>query len=61
VRRCIGPGFSLMEGTAVLREILTRYRLSVPAGAKPDRGHVRNITTVPRGKARMVVTPRSVG
>jgi cytochrome P450 len=45
----------------VLREILTRYCLSVPAGAKPERGHVRNITTVPRGKARMVVTPRSVG
>jgi cytochrome P450 len=61
VRRCIGAGFSLMEGTAVLREILTRYCLSVPAGAKPERGHVRNITTVPRGKARMVVTPRSVG
>src|ERR687898_1058446 len=30
VRRCIGAGFSLMEGTAVLREILTRYALSLP-------------------------------
>ncbi|MFQ6330144.1 cytochrome P450 [Nocardia sp. CWNU-33] len=61
VRRCIGAGFSLMEGTTVLREILSRYRLSAPAGAKPERGRVRNITTVPRGKAKMVVTPRSDG
>ncbi|WP_433733509.1 cytochrome P450 [Nocardia sp. CA-129566] len=58
VRRCIGAGFSLMEGTTVLREILSRYRLDAPAGAKPERGRVRNITTVPRGKARILVTPR---
>ncbi|MEU0500967.1 cytochrome P450 [Nocardia sp. NPDC005998] len=58
VRRCIGAGFSLMEGTTVLREILSRYRLDAPAGAKPERGKVRNITTVPRGKARILVTPR---
>ncbi|MEU8898160.1 cytochrome P450 [Nocardia sp. NPDC048505] len=57
VRRCIGAGFSLMEGTAVLREVLTRYALA-PAAAKPERGRVRNITTVPRGKARVVVTKR---
>ncbi|MFX0580772.1 cytochrome P450 [Nocardia nepalensis] len=59
VRRCIGAGFSLMEGTTVLREILSRYSLAAPAGAKPERGRVRNITTVPRGRARILVTPRS--
>ncbi|MGW0249558.1 cytochrome P450 [Nocardia goodfellowii] len=57
VRRCIGAGFSMMEGTVVLREILTRYALT-PAARKPERARVRNITTVPRGKARMVVTAR---
>ncbi|PXX68410.1 cytochrome P450 [Nocardia tenerifensis] len=59
VRRCIGAGFSLMEGTAVLREVLVRQTLSLPAGVAPERGKTRNITTVPRGKARLVVTPRA--
>lgn len=59
VRRCIGAGFSLMEGTTVLREILSRYTLAPPEGAKRERGRVRNITTVPRDKARIVVTPGS--
>ncbi|WP_433710044.1 cytochrome P450 [Nocardia sp. CA-084685] len=59
VRRCIGAGFSLMEGTTVLREILSRYTLAAPEGAKSERARVRNITTVPRAKARIVVTPRS--
>ncbi|WP_405160559.1 cytochrome P450 [Nocardia sp. NBC_01499] len=58
VRRCIGAGFSLMEGTAILREILVRHSLSLPEGAEPERGKTRNITTVPRGKARLVITPR---
>ena len=30
VRRCIGAGFSLMEGSVVLREVVTRYRLALP-------------------------------
>ncbi|MFG1789870.1 cytochrome P450 [Nocardia sp. NPDC049149] len=59
VRRCIGAGFSLMEGTAVLREILLRHTLSLPEGAKPEQPKTRNITTVPRGKARLVLTPRT--
>jgi cytochrome P450 family 135 len=58
VRRCIGAGFSLMEGTAVLREILTRYTVALPAGSNLERGRVRNITNVPRGRARIAVTPR---
>jgi cytochrome P450 len=58
VRRCIGAGFSLMEGTTALREILIRYTLALPTDAKSERSHVRNITNVPRRKARIVVTPR---
>ncbi|MGW5374886.1 cytochrome P450 [Nocardia sp. NPDC003999] len=59
VRRCIGAGFSLLEGAAVLREILVRDTLSLPAGSAPERGKIRNITTVPRGRARVVVDRRS--
>jgi cytochrome P450 len=57
VRRCIGAGFSLMEGVAVLREVLLRYDVSLPAGAL-DSPKVRNITSVPKRGARVVVQPR---
>ena len=53
VRRCIGAGFSLMEGVAVLREVLRRYDVSLPEGAT-DFPRVRNITSVPRHGARIV-------
>ena len=54
VRRCIGAGFSLMEGVAVLREVLLRYDIELPGGAT-DFPRVRNITSVPRHGARIVV------
>ena len=54
VRRCIGAGFSLMEGVAVLREVLRRYDVALPPGAT-DFPRVRNITSVPRHGARVVV------
>jgi cytochrome P450 len=50
VRRCIGAGFSLMEGVAVLRAVLTSYDVTA-VGA--DRPKVRNITSVPRRGARI--------
>ncbi|MFJ1455604.1 cytochrome P450 [Nocardia sp. N2S4-5] len=56
VRRCIGAGFSLMEGTVVLREVLSRYTLSLPPGATTERGRIRNITNVPAGGAPVVLT-----
>ncbi|WP_459963471.1 cytochrome P450 [Nocardia sp. IFM 10818] len=56
VRRCLGAGFSLMEGTAVLREILTRYRLSLPSGESAERARIRNITHVPAHGARVILT-----
>ncbi len=58
VRRCIGAGFSLMEGVAVLREVLERYDVSVVAG-HTDAPRVRNITSVPDKGARIVVRRRS--
>ena len=58
VRRCIGAGFSLMEGVAVLREVLTVYDVSLPPGEQ-ETPKVRNITSVPRRGARIVVTPRT--
>jgi cytochrome P450 len=57
VRRCIGAGFSLMEGVAVLREVLTAYDVTLPAGAR-EKPKVRNITSVPKHGARIVVHRR---
>jgi len=58
VRRCIGAGFSLMEGVAVLREVLRRYDVGlVPGHAEYPR--VRNITSIPGRGSRIVVTARS--
>ncbi len=57
VRRCIGAGFSLMEGVAVLREVLGAYDVTLPPGGQ-DVPKVRNITSVPRNGARIVVRPR---
>ena len=57
-RRCIGAGFSLMEGTAVLCQILIRYTLSRPRAEKPERGRVRNITNVPQRGARVTIAFR---
>ncbi|WP_295658272.1 cytochrome P450 [uncultured Nocardioides sp.] len=50
VRRCIGAGFSLMEGVAVLREVLTAHDVTAVGDDEPK---VRNITSVPRHGARI--------
>jgi len=55
VRRCIGAGFSLMEGVVVLREVLSSYDVSIPPGAT-EEAKVRNITSVPKNGAKIVVT-----
>ncbi|MGA8845497.1 MAG: cytochrome P450 [Nocardioides sp.] len=55
VRRCIGAGFSLMEGVAVLREVFAVYDV---AALGDDEPKVRNITSVPRHGARVRVTAR---
>jgi cytochrome P450 len=58
VRRCIGAGFSLMEGVVALREVLATYDVAVVPG-HADKPRVRNITSVPDKGARIVVTPRA--
>jgi cytochrome P450 len=55
VRRCIGAGFSLMEGVAVLREVFKAVEVTA---AGEDEPQVRNITSVPRHGARIRVSPR---
>ena len=55
VRRCIGAGFSLMEGVAVLREVFKSHQVETVGADEPL---VRNITSVPRYGARIRVTPR---
>lgn len=55
VRRCIGAGFSLMEGVAVLREVLAAYDVEAVG---PDRPKVRNITSVPLRGSRVRVSRR---
>lgn len=57
VRRCIGAGFSLMEGVAVLREVLATYDVTLPPGIR-EEAKVRNITSVPKHGAKIVVTNR---
>jgi cytochrome P450 len=57
VRRCLGAGFSLMEASVVLREVLRRYDVT-PEKARPERQKARNITLVPARGARITVTPR---
>lgn len=55
VRRCIGAGFSLMEGVAVLREVFRAHHVETVGADEPL---VRNITSVPRYGARIRATPR---
>ena len=57
VRRCIGAGFSLMEGVAVLREVLATYDVALPPGTT-EEAKVRNITSVPKNGAKIVVSRR---
>lgn len=53
VRRCIGAGFSLMEGVVVLREVLSSYAVEAMGEDQPK---VRNITSVPSDGAVVRVT-----
>jgi cytochrome P450 len=57
VRRCLGAGFSLMEATAVLREMLRRYDIR-PDRARPEAAKGRNITLAPGRGTRVIVSAR---
>ncbi|WGX97539.1 cytochrome P450 [Nocardioides sp. L-11A] len=56
VRRCIGAGFSLMEGVEVLRQVFAAYDVAAVGTEVPK---VRNITSVPRRGARIRVSRRA--
>ncbi|MCM6773587.1 cytochrome P450 [Nocardia sp. CDC159] len=56
VRRCIGAGFAFTEGIAVLREVLSRYTLSLPPGVTGEQFGTRNIMNSPRHGAPVVLT-----
>jgi len=53
VRRCIGAGFSIMEGVAVLREVFAAVDVRTLGSDVPK---VRNITSVPRDGARVRIS-----
>ncbi len=55
VRRCIGAGFAMMEGVAVLREVFRAVEVTTVGTDEPQ---VRNITSVPRYGARIQVARR---
>jgi cytochrome P450 len=57
VRRCLGAGFSLLEASVVLGEVLRRFDIRADQ-QRPERQRARNITLVPARGARIVVTPR---
>ena len=55
VRRCIGAAFAEYEMRTILREFVERAELR-PAGPKPERVRVRNITLAPAKGTRVVLT-----
>jgi len=55
VRRCIGAGFAMMEGVAVLREVFQAVDVTTVGTDEPQ---VRNITSVPLRGARIKVARR---
>lgn len=57
VRRCLGSGFALTEGVAILQEMLGQF-IVIPAEAKHEHPLVRNITTVPKHGARLRLVPQ---
>jgi cytochrome P450 len=56
-RRCLGASFAVQEMKIVLREVLSRYRLS-PSDSRPETTRRRGITFSPRGQATVVLSPR---
>jgi cytochrome P450 len=56
-RRCIGAGFSLMEGTEILRATLGEYDVTAP-DPRPEPAQPKNVTLVPRRGAEIAVTRR---
>jgi len=58
VRRCLGAGFSLLEATVVLGELLRRFEL-VPLRSVAEPARPRNITLAPGRGATVRLLPRT--
>jgi cytochrome P450 len=58
VRRCLGAGFSVMEATAVLREVLTRFDIQ-PERDRAEQPIARNVTLAPARGSRVVLSRRA--
>ncbi|WP_176357896.1 cytochrome P450, partial [Mycobacterium persicum] len=61
VRRCLGSGFALTEGAAVLQEIFRQFTITASGPTNGESPLVRNITTVPKHGARLRLTPQRDG
>lgn len=57
VRRCLGAGFALTEGTVILQEIFRHFTISPAKHLSAETPWVRNITTVPKHGARLWLSP----
>ncbi|MBN7557982.1 cytochrome P450 [Mycobacteroides abscessus] len=57
IRRCLGAGFALTEGSVVLQEIFRHFTISPAKQLATETPRVRNITTVPRHGARLRLSP----
>ncbi len=57
-RRCLGAGFSLLESTVVLAEVLRRYDLA-PVQVKPEEPRPRNVTLYPGRGGTIRLTSRA--
>ncbi|QUR66071.1 cytochrome P450 [Mycobacterium spongiae] len=58
VRRCLGFGFALTEGSVILEEIFRRFTITASEPGKGESPRVRNITSVPKHGANLLITPR---
>jgi cytochrome P450 len=59
-RRCLGASLAMAEQRVVLKAIARRTDMAA-AGDRPERARQRNVTTIPSGGGRVVVTARHPG
>jgi cytochrome P450 len=57
-RYCLGAGFTMMEATAILREILLAHRLA-PGRGRPEKPRARHVIFAPAHGARIIAHPRT--
>lgn len=56
-RRCIGSGFAITEAVVILQEIFRHFTVTPAKPSRVEQSTVRNITTVPKHRARLRLTP----